>query len=555
MTGILILFAMLLTAWTAHSQPVPAATVPPGCTVFTISKGEQVFFGGNDDYIHPDSYHWIDPGDDEHYGAIWIGRPDNVQQGVNEHGLAYDANGLPRVDVNPHHERLPVEGDYTSYPIHILHQCATVEEVIAWVNAHQWHSYMHDQMQFADATGDAVIISAGKDGEVVFTRKPRGDGFLVSSNFNVANPGNGFSYPCWRYDLAQALLNQLLEQESRLTHLDAAGVLKAVHTSGGSSWTIESLVADLPNGLVYLYYFHQFDRPVLLNVKEELTGQRAPGPLSRLFPDDVQQEAARRYQVIQDKARRCRWFGILWLSAVIVSLLLLIILAAARQRPLRFYLPAVIILGPVALLLCLVLGWKRQPGAGRVSLIEALGDVMPTVIAFVALMVIIILIPPVQSNPLVQLGVVLFLPLLVAWLLFHGPLLAPVKEKSYGHLLIHRLPQVLVTANLGMAGINAVAMPLVMLTIRICTVLPITAHTLIIWWGIAVLGALAGVLLILPYERWAIKRGFRAWSLLIWKEGEIRTPSWRKLGWWIALSYAVLLLGLAAGAMLSQLVK
>jgi hypothetical protein len=28
-----------------------------GCTVFTISRGEQVFFGGNDDYINPDSYY------------------------------------------------------------------------------------------------------------------------------------------------------------------------------------------------------------------------------------------------------------------------------------------------------------------------------------------------------------------------------------------------------------------------------------------------------------------------------------------------------------------
>ena len=164
--------------------------------MFTVSKGEQVFFGGNDDYINPDSYYWVDPGGAQGYGAIWIGTPDNVQQGVNEKGLAYDANGLPRVDVNPHLERKPVSGGYTSYPIHILHECATVEEVIAWVNTHQWHSYMHDQMQFADATGDAVIISAGADGEVVFTRKPRGDGYLVSTNFNVANPANGYGYPC-----------------------------------------------------------------------------------------------------------------------------------------------------------------------------------------------------------------------------------------------------------------------------------------------------------------------------------------------------------------------
>jgi len=29
-----------------------------------------------------------------------------------------------------------------------------------------------------------------------------------------------------------------------------------------TSWTIESMVADLPNGVVYLYYYHQFDRSV-----------------------------------------------------------------------------------------------------------------------------------------------------------------------------------------------------------------------------------------------------------------------------------------------------
>ncbi|HSQ17702.1 MAG TPA: hypothetical protein VLM83_08400, partial [Anaerolineales bacterium] len=38
-----------------------------GCSVFSISKGDQVFFGGNDDYINPDSYYWVDPGDGQNY--------------------------------------------------------------------------------------------------------------------------------------------------------------------------------------------------------------------------------------------------------------------------------------------------------------------------------------------------------------------------------------------------------------------------------------------------------------------------------------------------------
>lgn len=78
--------------------------IPSGCTVITIARGGKVFFGGNDDYIDPDSYYWVEPGDSTKYGVIWIGTPDNPQQGVNEKLLAYYANGLPRVDVNPHTE-------------------------------------------------------------------------------------------------------------------------------------------------------------------------------------------------------------------------------------------------------------------------------------------------------------------------------------------------------------------------------------------------------------------------------------------------------------------
>ena len=291
-----------------------------GCSVFTISKGKQVFFGGNDDYINSDSYYWVDPGDGKRYGVIWVGTKDNVQQGVNEKGLAYDANGLPRIDVNPHMERPAVIGDYTVYPLRIMRECATVEEVIDWVNTHRWHSYMHDQMQFADATGDAVIISAGVDGEVAFTRKPKGDGYLVSTNFNVANPSNGYGYPCPRYETATELLQSLLDQEGELTVVDAVDVLDAIHVEGASSWTIESMVADLPNGIVYLYYFHQFDKPVVLNVAEELANPRAGGSLRGYSPEKSggkQTGGMRLSWLAEIKARSSVKSGLDWFSPVL----------------------------------------------------------------------------------------------------------------------------------------------------------------------------------------------------------------------------------------------
>jgi hypothetical protein len=193
-----LMLAALLLSGCGPAQPEGGQDIPASpccgdsglrhCTVFTVSQGDRVFFAGNDDWHNRDSTYWIDPSSDARYGAIYFGEPDNVQQGFNEKGLAYGANGLPLAPVNAHPGRKPVYGGYTSCPIQILRECATVEEVIAWVQEHQWHKVMHDQLHFADATGDAVVISAGPDGEVAFTRKPDGDGFLVSTNFNRANP-------------------------------------------------------------------------------------------------------------------------------------------------------------------------------------------------------------------------------------------------------------------------------------------------------------------------------------------------------------------------------
>ncbi|MFC1484783.1 hypothetical protein ACFL6Q_07040 [Candidatus Neomarinimicrobiota bacterium] len=548
---VLLMIVGLAAGQSAAGQPdcgeCPGFESPPrGCTVFTVAIGEEVFFGGNDDYILTDGYYWVDPGNGERYGAIWIGQPDNVQQGVNEVGLAYDANGLPRVDVNPHSERTPVEGGYSAYPIQILHECATVEEVIEWINNHEWHSYMHDQLQFADATGDAVIISAGADGELVFTRKVPGDGFLVSSNYNVANPANGTSYPCWRYDRASAELGRMVEEGRQLKFQDATDVLAAVHVDGGTSWTIESLVADLTRGVVYLYYFHQYDQPVVLNVAEELANPREPGPLSQLFPEDVRQEAQRRYEAIKAQGTRCNRVGMIWTAAVLASLVLLLGLSPTARRGWRLWVPAAIALGPLALLIWLAAGRSPQAGTARLALLEAAGDVMPSVVTFALIPVVLIFIPALQSSMLLQLVMILVPPLVAGWLLFQVPLLGTVSEGGAGRFLVQRLPHALVVVNLGMAGIMMIALPLVILSTKVCSLMPLKAWTVISWLAVAALGALVGGLLCFLYEYRSVKGGHRAWSVLALGDGTVSTPSWRKLWWLILLSIAVLLAGMVA---------
>jgi hypothetical protein len=527
---------------------------PSSCSVFTVAKGERVFFGGNDDFVNPDSHYWVEPGQGDDYGVIWIGTPDNVQQGVNEMGLAYDSNGLPKVEMNPHRERLPWEGGITSPQMHILHECATVEEVIEWVQTHQVYPKMNDQKQFADASGDAVLISPGPDGELVFTRKPPGDGHLVSTNYNVINPEHGYGYPCPRYETAQGMLGQLVEGSDALTVQDAADVLDAVHEGGGSSWTIESLVADLPNGVIYLYYFYQFDKPVALNVVDELAHPRAPGPLSALFPEDVRQEATRRYARIQSGVNRCRRAGMAWIAGALASVvLLLVLLPPGNRRALLFWVPVVIVLGPLGFLVWLIVGRGQKARGWRAVLLEAAGDVTPAVVAFAIHLGLAFSFPAVLGEGLLPLVLIAGLPLALSWLVFQGPLLALASKRGYLRTLWERLPNALVAGNLGMAGVIAIAGPLAIARTGACSLFPTPGWAMGALWAIVVLSALPGGLLLLLYQLWAVQRGLVAWRALAWREEEVRLASWRKLWWWVLLSYGVLLGGLVAFVVLLQL--
>jgi hypothetical protein len=63
--------------------------------------------------------------------------------------------------------------------------------------------------------------------------------------------------------------------------------------------------------------------------------------------------------------------------------------------------------------------------------------------------------------------------------------------------------------------------------------------------GIRGHGGLVGFLLLGPYERWSVRRGYQAWSTLVFGEGDLVSAPWRKSWWWILLSFVALFCGLA----------
>ena len=277
-----------------------SASATEACTILTATQDDRVFFGNNEDYSNPDTYYWVVPPGNGTYGGVFFGFDDLWPQGgVNEMGLAFDINALPEAPLNPNPE-LPGLYDYEGYIA--LKNCATVDEAVELLSGYDWGEAMWGQIHLADAKGDAVVISAGPDGELSFTRKERGDGALVSTNFNLAfTPDDERTGLCCRYDEAVELLEAC--GDGGLTSEFVRGVLDAVHVEGAYSNTLYSSVFDLRNGVIDVYYFHQYDEAVRLVVADELARASEPVPLRDLFSETTMERASEeqsRY-VLQDR--------------------------------------------------------------------------------------------------------------------------------------------------------------------------------------------------------------------------------------------------------------
>ncbi len=253
--------------------------IPESCTIFTATIGEKVYFGNNEDYLYDETYVWLIPSQERYTqgeykqinGAVFFGfdnTGDNYvdgfpQGGMNDKGLCFDGNGLPHTPIN-------YTPGYTypyTHPFYeILWDYSSVNETIEWFTTHYFGVNMECQLHFADATGDAVVVSVDADGNFAFTRI-NDSSYLVSTNFNLANIENGW-YPCQRYNTASSMLGDITTEES-LTIEACRDVLDAVHNEGDYR-TRYSNVFDLVNQDIYIYHDRNYDRVTKLSLAEEL---------------------------------------------------------------------------------------------------------------------------------------------------------------------------------------------------------------------------------------------------------------------------------------------
>jgi hypothetical protein len=273
------------------------------CTNFKIKDGQTIFLGNSEDHAFrqisdtyitfvPKGQTWYN-GSKLKYGAVVVGyanesRHSWVQGGMNEKGLAFDLTSVPYTEPNLHNERLP-------NLVPEIFSCETISEVIEYKETHGVYQQEGSVQSFyVDKSGESVVFNIGEDGEYHFY--PNNERFQLASNFYVEGPSrrNPGSDAIRRYNAAEQVLNNI-DTNDDVSIESITLVLDAVHFEGPAVNTLYSNIFDVTNGDIYLYYFHQFEEVVKLNLEEELAKGHHTYRISDLFTQKIVDNAFNEY--------------------------------------------------------------------------------------------------------------------------------------------------------------------------------------------------------------------------------------------------------------------
>jgi hypothetical protein len=251
-----------------------------GCTIFYAADDHVALAGNNEDYSNPYTYVWFVPPEPGKYGRVYFGYEDGFPQGgVNEKGLFYDGaalsyKALSRPNDKPVYDGVIPRGNLFDK---IMSESATVSEALMILDSYSRYGMDTYQLLIGDAGGDAVIV----DGDTILRKQGP---FQLATNFRLSeNPGP--PYPLGRYSTA---LDRLSKADSFSVEL-FRDILNATHQEPPNP-TLYSNVYDLKKGLIYLYYHHDFENVVVIDVAEEVAKGFHFYPLSSLFPANTEAE-------------------------------------------------------------------------------------------------------------------------------------------------------------------------------------------------------------------------------------------------------------------------
>jgi hypothetical protein len=266
---------LIITIVILFSSPASFA-----CTAFMSSGKDMVLVGNNEDYYHPYTRIWFIPSSEGQYGRVYFGYDDwRPQGGMNDQGLFFDAFATRPLEVVLSKEKPEFKGNFFDK---FMAECATVQAVLDFFDRYNLEFMLKFQLLIVDKTGDSAII----EGDHIIRKK---NPYQVVTNFYQSMvaykefPCEWYKGGCLRYQIAESMLNK--NRAVCVEHF--RDILKATHQNTLFVQTLYSNIYNLKKGIIHLYYLHNYDHEVIINLNEELKKGRHYYDLPSLFGENV----------------------------------------------------------------------------------------------------------------------------------------------------------------------------------------------------------------------------------------------------------------------------
>ncbi|MGB8951627.1 MAG: linear amide C-N hydrolase [Candidatus Aminicenantales bacterium] len=253
------------------------------CTTVIKVKGNTILAGFNLDYSNTVPRMWIIPASEGRYGRFCFGFDENckiAEGGLNEKGLFIAVNALNEDTDWKADSGLPDWEQWTGWfetgvPDGILAKCANVDEAIQVFKNYNLFTLNKVKFLIADKSRDSIVIEWSKNG-LQFVERTKD--YQISTNFVASNYQPG-QYPCYRYRVAEQILSSGPDQIS----VDMMrSILSATHMEFQTP-TVYSNICNLSSGDIFIYYFHNYEDVVKINLFKELKKGEARYVVESLF--------------------------------------------------------------------------------------------------------------------------------------------------------------------------------------------------------------------------------------------------------------------------------
>lgn len=255
--------------------------------------------GSNYDAYSQSPKIWFENGKNGDYGAAFTGgRFDGAngfapQSGINEYGLTFSRlAAAPPENISSMASNKKAITNPTNYLKDILHKCKTIDEVKNYISQYDHSFLIEDVFIYIEQSGRYLIVEPD-------TMTIGNDAKYVLANFCPSTTDlNLVKQP--RYVNGVVFLKN--KMDTALSFCTALSDTMHVCRKKIGDGTLLTIIRDLNNGEIYLYFYHDYKHLVKFNLKDELAKGDYLLAIPDLFPPNAEFEKLCSYKTPQNSS-------------------------------------------------------------------------------------------------------------------------------------------------------------------------------------------------------------------------------------------------------------